>query len=96
MYDIIQLIHSFEVNIRICQPENRDVRRGDADVKITFEGGQILMLKTYAVNFHAQISCIRNQGKLSWSCLSIISIISISDQCSFPKLLCQMDISTFF
>ena len=24
-YDIIQLMHSFEVNIRICQPENSDV-----------------------------------------------------------------------
>ena len=23
--DIIQLMHSFEVNIRICQPENSDV-----------------------------------------------------------------------
>ena len=36
--DIIQLMHSFEVNIRICQLENSDVHRGEAEVKITFEG----------------------------------------------------------
>ena len=36
--DIIQLMHSFEVNIRICQPENSDVHRGEAEVNITFEG----------------------------------------------------------
>ena len=36
--DIIQLMHSFEVNIRICQPENSDVHRGEAEVDITFEG----------------------------------------------------------
>ena len=36
--DIIQLMHSFEVNIRICQPENSDVHRGEAKVNITFEG----------------------------------------------------------
>ena len=35
---IIQLMHSFEVNIRICQPENSDVHRGKAEVNITFEG----------------------------------------------------------
>ena len=35
---IIQLMHSFEVNIRICQRENSDVHRGEADVNITFEG----------------------------------------------------------
>ena len=35
---IIQLVHSFEVNIRICQPENSDVHRGEAEVNITFEG----------------------------------------------------------
>ena len=35
---IIQLMHSFEVNIRICQPENSDVYRGEAEVNITFEG----------------------------------------------------------
>ena len=34
----IQLVHSFEVNIRICQPENSDVHRGEAEVNITFEG----------------------------------------------------------
>ena len=37
-YYIIQLMHSFEVNIRICQPENSDVHRGEAEVSITFEG----------------------------------------------------------
>ena len=26
--NIIQLMHSFEVNTRICQPENSDVHRG--------------------------------------------------------------------
>ena len=45
--DNIQLMHSFEVNIRICQPSkvmsnkaNResDVHRGEAEVDITFEG----------------------------------------------------------
>ena len=36
--DNIQLMHSFEVNIRICQPENSDVHRGEAEVNITFEG----------------------------------------------------------
>ena len=35
---IIQLMHSFEVDIRICQPENSDVHRGEAEVNITFEG----------------------------------------------------------
>ena len=34
----IQLMHSFEVDIRICQPENSDVHRGEAEVNITFEG----------------------------------------------------------
>ena len=38
MYDNIQLMHSFEVNIRICQTENSDVHRGEAKVNITFEG----------------------------------------------------------
>ena len=42
--NIIQLMHSFEVNIRICQPENSDVHRGEAEVNITFEGWLILML----------------------------------------------------
>ena len=37
-------MHSFEVNIRICQPENSDVYRGEAEVNITFEGWLILML----------------------------------------------------
>ena len=35
---IIQWMHSFEVNIRICQPENSDVHRGEGEVNITFEG----------------------------------------------------------
>ena len=30
--------NSFEVDIRICQPENSDVYRGEAEVNITFEG----------------------------------------------------------
>ena len=34
----IQLMHSFEVDIRICQPENSDVHRGEAEVNITFDG----------------------------------------------------------
>ena len=38
MISIIQLMHSFEVDIRICQPENSDVHRGKAEVNITFEG----------------------------------------------------------
>ena len=38
LYVNIQLMHSFEVNIRICQPENSDVHRGEAEVNITFEG----------------------------------------------------------
>ena len=42
--NIIQLMHSFEVNIRICQPENSDVHLGEAAVNITFEGRLILML----------------------------------------------------
>ena len=36
--DNIQLMHSFEVNIRICQPKNNDVHRGEAEANITFEG----------------------------------------------------------
>ena len=40
----IQLMHSFEVNIRICQSENSDVHRGEAEVNITFEGWLLLML----------------------------------------------------
>ena len=37
-------MHSFEVDIRICQPENSDVLPGKAEVNITYEGGLILML----------------------------------------------------
>ena len=33
-----QLVHSFLVYIRIFQPENSDVHRGEASVNITFEG----------------------------------------------------------
>ena len=40
----IQLIHSFEVDIRIYRPENSDVQWGEAEVNITFEGWLILML----------------------------------------------------
>ena len=29
-------MHSFEVNIKICQPENNDVHRAEAGVNITF------------------------------------------------------------
>ena len=36
-------MHSFEVNIRICQPENSDVHRDEAEVNIPFEGWLILM-----------------------------------------------------
>ena len=36
--DIIQLMHSFEIDIRICQSENSDVHRGEAEMNITFEG----------------------------------------------------------
>ena len=35
---IKQSMYSFEVNIRICQPQNRDVHQGEAQVNITFEG----------------------------------------------------------
>ena len=34
----------FEVNIRIWQPENSDVHRGEAEVNTTLEGWLILML----------------------------------------------------
>ena len=34
----IQLMHSFEVNIRICQPENSDVHQGEAVVNHHFQG----------------------------------------------------------
>ena len=38
LFNNIQLMHSFEVNIRICQPENSDVHLGEAEVNNTFEG----------------------------------------------------------
>ena len=33
--DIVQLVHSFKVDIRICQPENSDVHRGKAEARWT-------------------------------------------------------------
>ena len=30
----MQLMHSFEVNIRFCQPENSDVHQGEANAPI--------------------------------------------------------------
>ena len=36
---IIQLVHSFEVNISISQHKNSDVHRGETGVNIIFEGG---------------------------------------------------------
>ena len=38
VFVIIQLVHSFEGDIRICQAEKSDVHRGNAEVNITFEG----------------------------------------------------------
>ena len=35
---ILQLMHSFKVNIRIRQPENSDFQQGEAKMNITFEG----------------------------------------------------------
>ena len=43
-HNIIQLMHFFEVIIRICQPENSDVHRGKAEVNITFKGWLVLMV----------------------------------------------------
>ena len=37
-------MHSFGVNIRICQPKNSDVHRGKAEVNITLKGWLILIL----------------------------------------------------
>ena len=36
--DIIPLMHSFEVNIRICQPQKSDVHCGESEINIIFEG----------------------------------------------------------
>ena len=33
----IQLMHSLEVNIRICQPENSDVHRGELNMMKIWE-----------------------------------------------------------
>ena len=38
LVNIIQYMHSFEVNIRICQPKNSDVHQDQAEVNITLEG----------------------------------------------------------
>ena len=38
MDSILQLIHSFEVNIRFCQPKNCDVHQDKADVNSTSGG----------------------------------------------------------
>ena len=40
---VIQLMHSYSVNIGICQPENSHVHRGEAEKNITFEGWLILL-----------------------------------------------------
>ena len=58
-------MHSFDVNLRICQPENGDVHRREAQVNITFEGWLILMLteKEYTNCF------------VIWHCLSFPSFI---------------------
>ena len=37
-------MHSFEVNIRLCKPENSDVYGGKTKVNITFEEWLILLL----------------------------------------------------
>ena len=37
-------MHSFEINITICQPENSGVRRGKAEVNTTSDGLLILLL----------------------------------------------------
>ena len=65
LYYILQLMHSFEVNIRIRQPENSDVHPGESEVHITFEGWLILMLteKECANSF------------VIWHCLSFIFIL---------------------
>ena len=38
-----QLMHSFSVYIRICQPENSDLQWGRVEVNTTFDGWLILM-----------------------------------------------------
>ena len=38
MDSILQLIHSFEVNIRICQPKNGDVLQDKAEVNSASKG----------------------------------------------------------
>ena len=64
-YSIIQLMHSWEVNTGICQPENSDVHRGEAEVNITFEGWLILMLTEKECT-----NCF-----VIWHCLSFPSCI---------------------
>ena len=54
-------MHSFEFTIRICQPENSDVHRGEAEVKITFDGGLILMLTEKNAPENEIVSTITSQ-----------------------------------
>ena len=56
---------SFEVDISICQPENSDVHRGEAEVIIIFEGWLILMLTEKECT-----NCF-----VIWHCLSFPSFI---------------------
>ena len=56
---------SFEVIIRICQPQNNDVHLGEAEVNITFEGCIILMLTEKECTYSFVI----------WHCLSFLSSI---------------------
>ena len=60
-------MHSFEVDIRICQPENSDVHRGEAEVNITFEGWLILMLTEKECT-----NCF-----VTWLCLSFPSLFKV-------------------
>ena len=64
-HNILQLKHSFEVKIRICQLENSDVHRGKAEVNITFAGWLILML--------TEKEC--TNWFVVWYCLSFPSFI---------------------
>ena len=41
---IIELMHYFDINIRICQPQNSDIDQGEAEMNITLDGWQILKL----------------------------------------------------
>ena len=77
-YITIQLMHSIEVNIRICQHENSDVYRGEAEVNITFEGWLILMLTEKECT-----NCF-----VIWHCLSFIFIfINLLKEDNFNNIL---------